>query len=48
LTQLYAIGQFCLDSIPMPWKYKALLEEQPGFEKDGKEENDDDESGTDG
>jgi hypothetical protein len=48
LTQLYAIGQFCLDSIPMPWKYKAMLEEQPGFDKHGEEEDDDDESGTDG
>jgi hypothetical protein len=48
LTQLYAIGQFCLESIPMPWKYQKLLEELPGFEKDDEEEDDDDGSGADG
>jgi hypothetical protein len=41
LTQLYAIGQFCIESIRMPFGYKNMVKDLPGYE-DGKDEEDDD------
>jgi hypothetical protein len=40
LTQLFAIGQFCIESIPMANSYGKLLKQLPGW-SDGKEKEDD-------